>query len=93
MSPARRPSNRCMPVAEWPPLDRAAWTAALASEDGPDQSSIAAHWSARTRRHQRPRTLAYVASRAGQRRRRVAGRRDHIGVPRTVRDRSTKDRR
>jgi hypothetical protein len=48
--PARTPSNRCMPVAEWPPLDRAAWTAALASDEGPDQSSIAAHWSAGTRR-------------------------------------------
>ena len=48
--PARTPSNRCMPVGEWPPLDRAAWTAALASDEGPDQSSIAARWSAQTRR-------------------------------------------
>ena len=44
------PSNRCMPLAEWPAPDQAAWVAAVQPEEGPGQTNIAAHWAAGTRR-------------------------------------------
>jgi integrase/recombinase XerD len=42
-------TNRCMPVAEWPPLDRAAWAAALRPGDPFEPGGLAAGWSAATR--------------------------------------------
>jgi integrase/recombinase XerD len=44
------PSNRCPPVPEWPLRDQADWAAALQPCVEPDQISVAAHWSAATRR-------------------------------------------
>jgi len=42
-------SNRCVPLAEWPALDRAAWDAALRPGDVLDTGGIVARWAPSTR--------------------------------------------
>lgn len=45
------PLRRCLPVDAWPPADRAAWRAALATaSDILEEAGAAAHWSANSRR-------------------------------------------
>ena len=56
--PKRDPARRCMPVAEWPPADRAAWRAALQGGDILDEAGAAAHW--------RPDTCKKVSSSYGR---------------------------
>src|SRR4051794_4705060 len=42
--------SKSLPVALWPPADRAAWQAAMSPGDPFDPGGIAAAWSAATRR-------------------------------------------
>lgn len=41
-------SNRCLPLADWPALDRAAWNVALQPGDVLDPGGVAAGWAAAT---------------------------------------------
>lgn len=50
LDPKKDPARRCMPVAEWPEADRAAWEAAIRRGDLLDGAGPAAHWRAGTRK-------------------------------------------
>lgn len=47
--PKSDPARRCMPLNEWPKLDRQAWATAIADGDILDGEGPAAHWSQNTR--------------------------------------------
>jgi site-specific recombinase XerD len=47
--PVRRTSGRCLPLAEWPPLDRGRWESAFAPTDLLCANPVAARWSLRSR--------------------------------------------
>ena len=42
--------TKCVPIALWPPADRAAWEAAMRPGDPFEEAGIATRWSAATRR-------------------------------------------
>lgn len=44
------PARRCMPLAEWPALDRTLWEAAIVQTALLDDPGLAAHWRTHTRR-------------------------------------------
>ena len=44
------PERRCMPLAEWPALDRDAWKSATLEAGLLDDPGLAAHWRPKTRR-------------------------------------------
>ena len=49
MRPQTDPARRCLPVADWPDADRAAWHAALAADDPLSfERSTAASWQPAT---------------------------------------------
>ena len=48
-NPCRDPRRRCMPIDEWPVVDRKALEAATDAVDLLDEGGLAAHWSAATR--------------------------------------------
>ena len=45
-----QPERRCMPLAEWPVLDRIAWDAAVLQVGLLDDPGLAAHWRPKTKR-------------------------------------------
>ena len=50
IAPSKDPRRRCMPVAEWPEMDRSAWAAAVQKGDLLDGQGPAAHWRPKTQR-------------------------------------------
>jgi integrase len=55
MRPQIDPARRCLPISDWPNIDRAAWNAALCSNDplSLEPSSTAASWKPPTRHKNR----------------------------------------
>lgn len=47
----RDPRRRCMPLAEWPEADRAAWEVAIHAAGPLDNPGLAAHWRPKSRRY------------------------------------------
>ena len=50
IDPKKDPRRRCMPLAEWPDLDRAAWAVAVQQGNLLDGQGPAAHWRPKTQR-------------------------------------------
>ena len=49
MKGSQTPMNRCWPIEEWPPEDRAAWATAIAPGEFLEAAGVAENWSASTR--------------------------------------------
>jgi integrase/recombinase XerD len=50
IDPKKDPQRRCMPLAEWPEMDRAAWTVAVRQGNLLDGQGPAAHWRPKTQK-------------------------------------------